>query len=76
MTQKDLILGMLMRGEEVTPYSALQVAGTLRLSERIRELEAEGYEIVHQRVKRGSAWVCRYQLVPEEAYGKQQALIA
>ena len=67
MTQKDLILGMLQRGEEVTPYSALQVASTLRLSERIRELEAEGYDIIHQRVKRGSAWVAKYSLVPEES---------
>jgi hypothetical protein len=66
-SQKDIILGMLQRGEEVTPYSALQAAGTLRLSERIRELESEGHDIVHQRVKRGSAWVCKYQLVPEVA---------
>jgi hypothetical protein len=63
MTQKDLILGMLQRGEEVTPYSALQVAGSLRLSERVRELKAEGYDIVSQKVKRGEAWVAKYSLI-------------
>ena len=63
MSQKTAVLRMLEEGRDVTPYSALQEAGTLRLSERIRELKADGKDIVSQRVKRGQAWVAKYSLL-------------
>ena len=47
MTQKNLILEYLLTGATITPLVALQVAKSLRLSERIRELEEEGWSIAH-----------------------------
>lgn len=44
-SQKRKILNLLEARAEVTPLSALEFAGCLRLSERIRELKADGYKI-------------------------------
>ena len=62
MTQNDLILEALQRGETLTPYTGLQVAGSLRLSERIRELEKDGVSIIHEWVKVGKKKVMGYKL--------------
>ena len=67
MTQKEEILKALAEGMILTPLNALQHCGTLRLSERIRELEAEGIPITHEMVKVGSKRVCSYRLAV--AYG-------
>lgn len=45
MTQKDAVMEYLQTGATITPLNALQLCGTLRLSERIRELEADGVPI-------------------------------
>ena len=62
MTQNDSIAEALMRGEVLTPYNALQIAGSLRLSERIRELEAEGLSISHNWLTVGKKRVMSYRL--------------
>ena len=67
MSQCESILKYLSAGNELTPLTALQLCGTLRLSERIRELEADGVPITHNMVKVGSKRVCSYRLAV--AYG-------
>jgi len=62
MTQKDAVLEYLLTGASITPYDALRVAGSLRLSERIRELEAEGVSIVHSWLTVGKKRVMSYRL--------------
>ena len=62
MTQNDLLLQALSRGETITPLTALQIAGTLRLSERIRELQAEGVSILHEPLRVGKKRVMSYRL--------------
>ncbi len=62
MTQKDKVLNHLLTGASITPLEALQIAGSLRLSERIRELEADGVSITHTMVKVGEKRVCSYKL--------------
>ena len=65
MTQNEAILQHLSSGAELTPLTALQLCGSLRLSERIRELEAQGVSIEHQMVKVGGKRVCSYRLAVE-----------
>ena len=48
MTQKDAVFQYLQTGATITPLNALELCGTLRLSERIRELEADGVPIDHE----------------------------
>ena len=62
MTQCDMIMEHLLTGASITPLEALQIAGSLRLSERIRELEKEGVPITHTMVKVGEKRVCSYRL--------------
>ena len=45
MSQTDAILQYLQTGAVITPLNALKICGTLRLSERIRELEKDGVPI-------------------------------
>ena len=62
MSQKERVLEHLLTGASITPLEALHIAGSLRLSERIRELEAEGISISHTMVKVGEKRVCSYKL--------------
>jgi len=62
MSQKDAVLQHLLTGASITPLEALRICGSLRLSERIRELEAEGVQIMHTMVKAGEKRVCSYKL--------------
>lgn len=63
--QKEKILAMLKAGEQVTPYSALERTGSLRLSERIRELKADGYIIKTEMIKLANGKrVASYKLLP------------
>ena len=62
MNQNDKLMEAMIRGETITPYTALQIAGTLRLSERVRELEAEGVQIIHEWQKVGNKKVMGYRL--------------
>ena len=49
MSQKSDILTYLEKHGQITPLEALHWFGCFRLSERIRELEAEGVKIKHSR---------------------------
>lgn len=50
MNQKTALLNYLKRNRKgITQWSAAEQLGILRLSERIRELEAEGHVIHRQR---------------------------
>ena len=60
MTQKQCVLKFLKTGQSITPFSALVTCGSLRLSERIRELEDDGIKIKKQRVKIGKSHVMSY----------------
>ncbi len=62
MSQNDKLMEALMAGQTLTPLTALQVAGTLRLSERIRELKAEGVPIDKERIQVGEKHVMSYRL--------------
>ena len=62
MSQKERVLEHLLTGASITPMEALHIAGSLRLSERIRELEAEGVSISHTMVKVGNKRVMSYRL--------------
>ena len=45
MSQKEMILDHLIDGNSITPLESLELFGCLRLSGRIKELRAEGYNI-------------------------------
>ena len=62
MTQCDKILAALQQGETITPYRALQIAGSLRLSERIRELVRQGIPIDKEWVKTENTRLPGYKL--------------
>ena len=62
MTQNDKLMEALQRGETITPLRALIIAGSLRASERFRELQAQGVPIEKEWVKVGSKRVMSYKL--------------
>ena len=62
MSQRERILEHLLTGASITPLEALHICGSLRLSERIRELEAEGIPITHTMTAVGDKRVCSYRL--------------
>ena len=62
MTQCDKLLEALQRGEVITPLRALELAGSLRCSERVRELEAQGVPIIHEWQQVGDKRVMGYRL--------------
>jgi hypothetical protein len=65
MSQTETVLSLLRAGHTLTPLTALQMVGTLRLSERIRECErviGSNERILHIPVKVGGKRVMSYQL--------------
>jgi len=68
MTQKQQILNHLRKGP-ITTWKAMNLYGVMRLSERIRELSADGHniEIDYPRIKtrHGRTRVAWYWLVEE-----------
>ena len=62
MSQTEAILNHLSKGNTITPLEALDLFGTLRLSERIRECEKMGVPITHTMVQVGKKRVCSYRL--------------
>ena len=71
MSQKLVILDYLKTGKGITPLQALNLCGSLRLSERIRDLEADGYSIRHVPYLTGKKRVMSYFLntpTPAEKY--------
>ena len=53
---------MLKAGEEVTPLTCFLKAKSLRASERVRELKADGWDIISRRVNRNGKWVAKYEM--------------
>lgn len=62
MTQNALLLEALRNGVTLTPLNALQIAGTLRLSERVRELVKDGIPIEKKRLAENGKNVMSYRL--------------
>lgn len=62
MSQNDAILAHLQTGASITPLEALRLCGCLRLSERVRELEAQGVSIAHEWFGVGRKKVMSYRL--------------
>tara|TARA_R100001594_G_scaffold137042_1_gene179790 strand:- start:11251 stop:11457 length:207 start_codon:yes stop_codon:yes gene_type:complete len=50
MVQNDMILVALKNGEKITPISALEKFGCLRLSARIWDLRNDGHPIVTEHI--------------------------
>jgi hypothetical protein len=59
-TQNQRILAYLKKGHGITPYGALRMFGSLRLSGRIYDLKREGHRIEKQWVKRNGKHWARY----------------
>ena len=47
MTQNEMILRHLKAYGKIDPMTALKLCGCFRLSQRIKELENDGYNIFH-----------------------------
>lgn len=62
MTQNSILLAALQRGESITTLEAMQRFGCCRLSERVRELEQQGYAIDHAPVHENGKRYVRYSL--------------
>ena len=62
MSQTESILEHLRTGASITPLEALRLCGCLRLSERVRELEAQGVAIAHHWQGVGRKRVMSYRL--------------
>ena len=70
MSQCDVILEVLQRGETITPAQAYELCGTLACHSRISELREQGYDIRCEIVRTPSSkHVGRYSLVERYAYG-------
>jgi len=72
MTQKEMILEMLMVGERMTQLDALREAGCFRLASRINELRSEGWKIatdwIDYRTRFGeSKRIASYRLIETES---------
>ena len=68
-TQERKILGMLQRGERVTPADALRVCNCFRLSGRIYDLKKKGHSIVKDFYKTpGGAVVASYSLAGQKEF--------
>lgn len=61
-SQKQIIRNYLLNGGKLTSLIALQIAGSLRASERIRELEADGMIINHKRINVNGKNLMEYSL--------------
>lgn len=67
MTQSEMILEALQRGEAVTPLFALQRFGCFRLGARIWDLKQAGHEIDMQLIDVGNGkHVASYSLAPKK----------
>lgn len=62
MSQNEALLSALKRGERITTLEAVVRFGICRLSERIRELEREGWVIDHEPVRQNGKRFVRYAL--------------
>lgn len=62
MTQTNLILSALKRGEKLTPITALKRYGCFRLAARIQDLRDNGVPVNTTMVRIGESRVARYSL--------------
>lgn len=62
MSQKDALLKYLKSHKRITPWTAMADLRMLRLSERIREIEASGVKIRRQRLTKDGKWCMSYAL--------------
>lgn len=63
MSQKNLILNDLMKGQTITPIDALNNYGCMRLGSRINELRNQGYNIITTLNKEGKKYAKYHLLV-------------
>lgn len=52
----------LAKGHRITQLGAFLRFGSFRLSERIREIEGDGFRIKRRTVRRGDKRVCEYRM--------------
>ena len=62
-SQNERILAHLTLGQALTPMTALNRFGVLRLAARIAELKQRGHDIRTHMVRRGSKVFAAYRLV-------------
>ena len=62
-TQKEALLALLLKGEEITAVDALDRLGCFRLASRIHDLKVDGLDIETRTVKTpGGARISAYKL--------------
>lgn len=64
VSQRAAILNWLVKGYSITQWDAVAIFKCLRLSERIREIQQDGYIIGKAWEKRNKKRYRRYWLVP------------
>lgn len=62
LTQRDQILEHLLRGESLTPITALELFGCFALSQRVGELKRMGHDIETVPVANGRKRYASYRL--------------
>lgn len=65
MTQNEMILAHLKKGQPLTSLEALNLFNCFRLPSRIHNLKMEGHNIMSQLVERNGKFVAKYFIVPE-----------
>jgi hypothetical protein len=61
-TQKALLIDHLATGKKITALDALRIAGTMKASSRMGELEREGHDIQRAWVEKGGKRMRLYWL--------------
>jgi hypothetical protein len=69
ITQEKWILSALYWGP-ITPIQALKGCGCLRLAARIRDLRAQGHNIVTEQVNENGKRFAKYHLIEEKKHGR------
>ncbi len=64
MSQSAQILSYMKKGKAISPLTALQKFGCLRLAARIYDLRNSGYQIEAERVGEGATAWAEYRLKP------------
>ena len=67
MTQNHIILTALKEGKQISPLSALQEYGCMRLAARIYDLRQDGYDILSVSKTNGKATWMEYKMAEDAA---------
>jgi hypothetical protein len=67
ISQREKILEHLKKKKSIAPLQALRMFGCMRLSQRIAEIESEGYIIEHKMIYEYPVKYCRYKLIRRKA---------